>query len=153
MLGWTALLAGCAGREAGRGFRGKCTTRALRMIPELAKRRNRIHVCSGVFTGCMRVSGALSGCRRARAQVKKDQPDLTFGEVGKELGKQWKEADEKTKEKYAAMAKKEKERADKEIAAYKAKKEGEAPAAAAKDEDDADEDEEDEAADEEDEDE
>ncbi len=104
-----------------------------------------------VFTGCASASGALSGCRRARAQVKKDQPDLTFGEVGKELGKQWKEADEKVKEKYAAMAKKEKERADKEIAAYKAKKEGEAPAAAAKDEDDADE--EDEAADEEDEDE
>jgi len=95
-----------------------------------------------VFTGCASASGALSGCRRARAQVKKDQPDLTFGEVGKELGKQWKEADEKVKEKYAAMAKKEKERADKEIAAYKAKKEGE---------DDADE--EDEAADEEDEDE
>ena len=37
----------------------------------------------------------------------------------------WKEVDEKTKEKYNSMAKKEKERADKEIAAYKAKKEGE----------------------------
>ena len=40
----------------------------------------------------------------------------------------WKEVDEKTKEKYNAMAKKEKERADKEIAAYNAKKDGEAAA-------------------------
>lgn len=56
--------------------------------------------------------------------MKKDKPDLGFGDVGKELGKMWKEVDEKTKEKYNAMAKKEKERADKEIAAYNAKKEG-----------------------------
>lgn len=40
----------------------------------------------------------------------------------------WKEVDEKTKEKYNSMAKKEKERADKEIAAYKAKKDGEGAA-------------------------
>ena len=72
--------------------------------------------------------------RRGRAaQLKKDKPDLSFGEVGKELGKMWKEVDEKAKEKYNAMAKKEKERADKEIAAYKAKKEGESAAVRARD--------------------
>ena len=81
---------------------------------------------------------------RGRAQLKKDQPDLSFGDVGKELGKLWKEADEKTKEKYNEMAKKEKARADKEIAAYKAKKEGEAPAAEDKEEDDEEADEEEE---------
>lgn len=31
------------------------------------------------------------------AQLKKDEPNLSFGEVGKKLGQMWKDADEKTK--------------------------------------------------------
>lgn len=34
---------------------------------------------------------------RCTLQLKKDEPGLSFGEVGKRLGEMWKAADEKTK--------------------------------------------------------
>lgn len=33
-----------------------------------------------------------------RSQVKKDNPDLTFGGIGKELGKMWRELSDKEKQ-------------------------------------------------------
>lgn len=53
-------------------------------------------------------------------QAKKDHPDASFGEVGKILGSLWKEADAKEKSKFEDMAKKDKERYEKEKKEYKA---------------------------------
>jgi len=37
-----------------------------------------------------------------RAQIKEENPDLTFGGIGKKLGEMWRGLDEKTKEAYKA---------------------------------------------------
>ena len=37
-----------------------------------------------------------------RDQVKKENPDISFGGIGKELGAMWRALDEKTKENYKA---------------------------------------------------
>lgn len=44
-------------------------------------------------------------------QVKKENPDLAFGEVGKRLGELWKEVTASEKAKFEEMAKKDKVRA------------------------------------------
>ncbi len=54
-----------------------------------------------------------------RAQIKKANPDATFGETGKLLGEAWAGADAKTKAKYSKMAEADKSRYDKEMAKYK----------------------------------
>ena len=41
-------------------------------------------------------------------QVKKENPDLAFGEVGKRLGELWKEVTSTEKSKFEEMAKKDK---------------------------------------------
>ncbi|KAI9353554.1 high mobility group box domain-containing protein [Obelidium mucronatum] len=64
-----------------------------------------------------------------RARIKEENPSATFGEIGKILGAEWKEADEATKQKYTAQQEKDKARYVKELEAYK-----EAPAAAEDDE-------------------
>ena len=54
-------------------------------------------------------------------QVKKEKPDIAFGEVGKVLGQKWKSISEKDKTKYEELAAKDKERYEKEKKAYDAK--------------------------------
>jgi hypothetical protein len=54
-----------------------------------------------------------------RPKLKAKRPELTFGEIGKELGKQWKALTEESKLKYKAMAEKEKQRYEKEMQTYK----------------------------------
>jgi hypothetical protein len=44
-------------------------------------------------------------------QVKKENPDISFGEVGKALGDKWKNISASDKAKYEEMAKKDKVRA------------------------------------------
>jgi structure-specific recognition protein 1 len=70
-------------------------------------------------------------------QVKEDKPEISFGDVGKELGERWKAISDKEKAKFEEMAKKDKDRYTKEKTAYDAK--GGAPAAADDDDDEDDE--------------
>lgn len=50
--------------------------------------------------GKKKVSGYMLFCKEQRPIVKKEMPDLTFGQIGKELGKRWKALSEKEKEGY-----------------------------------------------------
>jgi hypothetical protein len=53
-----------------------------------------------------------------RPQLQKDNPEMSFGDLGKELGKQWKVISGEEKAKFEAMAKKDKARHERETAAY-----------------------------------
>ncbi|KAJ3064077.1 hypothetical protein BCR33DRAFT_761755 [Rhizoclosmatium globosum] len=55
-----------------------------------------------------------------RARVKEENPDATFGTMGKILGAEWKEASEAVKQKYVALQEKDKERYAKAMANYEA---------------------------------
>jgi len=57
-----------------------------------------------------------------RSTVKTEKPDLSFGEIGKEIGERWKALNPEEKGKYEKMAEDDKARAKKEMAAYKLKK-------------------------------
>jgi len=57
-----------------------------------------------------------------RDDVKKDNPDISFGDIGKELGKQWRKLKAADKKKYEKMAEKDKQRYEKEKGKYEAKK-------------------------------
>ena len=46
--------------------------------------------------------------KQSEVQVKKENPDLAFGEVGKRLGELWKEVTPTEKSKFEDMAKKDK---------------------------------------------
>jgi hypothetical protein len=54
--------------------------------------------------------------------VKAEQPDLTFGELGKALGQKWGELEGDDKSEWQVLAKKDKERHVREKAEYDAKK-------------------------------
>ena len=54
-----------------------------------------------------------------RDKVKKENPDASFGELGKLLGKLWGKASKSDKAKYEAKANKDKERYEKEMSKYK----------------------------------
>ncbi|KAI8097424.1 high mobility group box domain-containing protein [Halteromyces radiatus] len=56
-----------------------------------------------------------------RERVKKENPDITFGQIGKILGREWSELSDKEKDQYIEKAKKDKERYDREMTEYKAK--------------------------------
>ncbi|EIE21134.1 SSrecog-domain-containing protein [Coccomyxa subellipsoidea C-169] len=80
-----------------------------------------------------------------RDEVKKENPDISFGEVGKALGDKWKNISATEKAKYDEMAKKDKVRYAKAKEAYESKKKDEEEPKEEEDEDDeADDDEEDE---------
>lgn len=49
-----------------------------------------------------------------RDQVRKDNPDLSLGDLSKKIGDLWKQADKKTKTKFTKLAQKDKERVEKE---------------------------------------
>merc|ERR1711924_118164 len=53
-----------------------------------------------------------------RDQVKADNPDLSFGELGKELGEMWRNLSAKDKQPFEKMAAKDKIRAAKDKAAW-----------------------------------
>jgi HMG (high mobility group) box len=53
-----------------------------------------------------------------REEIKKENPDATFGELGKLLGQAWKDITEKEKEKYNKKAEKDKKRYDEEMKNY-----------------------------------
>ncbi|GAA5822806.1 hypothetical protein JCM5353_003530 [Sporobolomyces roseus] len=61
-----------------------------------------------------------------RAEVKEENPDVTFGEIGKLLGAKWKEADADDRAPFEEKAKEDKARYEKEKADYEAS--GDAPA-------------------------
>lgn len=50
------------------------------------------------------ISAYLLFCKDTRPVLKKDQPDLTFGELGKRLGEMWKNASEDVKKEYKEKA-------------------------------------------------
>jgi len=60
-----------------------------------------------------------------RPIIKKDKPDVKFGEMGKLIGEKWREVSSEEKKKYDAEVNKDKERYNKEMVAYKAKKKAE----------------------------
>lgn len=53
-----------------------------------------------------------------REDIKKQHPKMEFGEIGKELGKQWKKLGKEEKKKYDKMAEKDKARYEKEKEKY-----------------------------------
>ncbi|KAL0577611.1 Non-histone chromosomal protein 6 [Marasmius crinis-equi] len=53
-----------------------------------------------------------------RERIKAENPDASFGEVGKLLGAKWKELDDEEKKPYIEQAAKDKERAETEKADY-----------------------------------
>ncbi|TYJ52251.1 hypothetical protein B9479_007157 [Cryptococcus floricola] len=55
-----------------------------------------------------------------RERIKTENPDATFGDVGKLLGLKWKEMSDSEKEPYNKKAAADKVRAEKDSAAYKA---------------------------------
>ena len=57
-----------------------------------------------------------------RERIKEENPDASFGEVGKLLGAKWKELDEDEKKPYVELATKDKTRAEDDKAAYENKK-------------------------------
>jgi len=58
-------------------------------------------------------------CAEERGRVKQADPTLTLGDVAKELGKRWAAVDQATKGKFEKLAAKDKERYEREKAAYK----------------------------------
>jgi hypothetical protein len=74
-----------------------------------------------------------------RPQLQKENPEMSFGDLGKELGKQWKVISAEEKAKFEAMAKKDKTRHERETAAYESKQKDDK----AKKEEDADDDDDD----------
>ncbi|XP_018364414.1 PREDICTED: high mobility group protein DSP1 isoform X2 [Trachymyrmex cornetzi] len=60
-------------------------------------------------------------CNDERGKVKMLNPEYGVGDIAKELGKKWSDADPETKSKYEAMAEKDKARYEREMTAYKKK--------------------------------
>jgi len=57
-------------------------------------------------------------CNDERQRLTKEQPDLKFGDVGKQLGVLWRGINDKTKKKYHDKAEKEKKRYEEEVKEY-----------------------------------
>jgi hypothetical protein len=56
-----------------------------------------------------------------RAQVKEDNPGISFGETGKKLGEMWKALSADDKKEYEALAAKDRQRYEKEMEGYRSK--------------------------------
>ncbi|XP_031340324.1 high mobility group protein B2-like isoform X2 [Photinus pyralis] len=81
-------------------------------------------------------------CNDERSKVKSQNPEYGVGDIAKELGRRWAEADSDVKSKYEAMAEKDKARYEKEMTAYKKKNNPAMPAAPVPEADDEDDEEE-----------
>eukprot|EP00897_Mesotaenium_endlicherianum_P007519 jgi/Mesen1/6796/ME000035S06175 len=57
-------------------------------------------------------------CKEQREVVKANNPDVSFGELGKILGSQWSTLEEKEKKPYLKKAEADKQRYTEELAAY-----------------------------------
>jgi structure-specific recognition protein 1 len=68
------------------------------------------------------VSAYMYFVSEMRPQVKEENPEMSFGELGKAVGKKWQVISSEEKAKFEAMAKKDKERFERETAQYEAKK-------------------------------
>jgi len=68
-------------------------------------------------------------CNDERPKVKGMNPEYGVGEIAKELGRLWSEADQEMKRKYEAMAERDKARYEREMTAYKKRGGGPPPAA------------------------
>ncbi|KAG2427112.1 hypothetical protein HXX76_012623 [Chlamydomonas incerta] len=60
-------------------------------------------------------------CKEMREQVKADNPDFSVTDIGRRLGELWKECEEDDKKKFHQLAEEDKERYNKENAAYQKK--------------------------------
>jgi ribosome-binding protein aMBF1 (putative translation factor) len=80
-----------------------------------------------------------------RDRIKEENPDMSFGEIGKALGEKWKVISSEEKSKFEKLAKKDKERHQRELAEYQSKQK---LAEAAKDSDGMDDDDDDDSDDE-----
>jgi structure-specific recognition protein 1 len=78
-----------------------------------------------------------------REKLKKENPDMSFGDLGKALGEQWKMISADEKAKYEEMAKNDKERHKKEMSEYTAKQKADEKKAEAADSDGMDDDDDD----------
>lgn len=58
-------------------------------------------------------------CNDERGKVKGANPEYGVGDIAKELGRRWADADPESKAKYEAMAEKDKARYEREMTAYK----------------------------------
>mmetsp|Transcript_39905 Transcript_39905/g.55479 ORF Transcript_39905/g.55479 Transcript_39905/m.55479 type:complete len:84 (-) Transcript_39905:310-561(-) len=57
-------------------------------------------------------------CKENRTIIKEENAELTFGEIGRELGQRWASADAATKKTYTDLAEKDKVRYEKEMKSY-----------------------------------
>lgn len=64
------------------------------------------------------MSGFFFFSGEGRGKVKAANPDFSIGDVAKELGRRWSELDDVSKQRYEAMAEKDRERYESEKAAY-----------------------------------
>ena len=88
-----------------------------------------------------KLSAYMYYVQEMRSQLQKENPEMSFGDLGKELGKRWKVISEEEKAKFQAMAKKDAKRHELETAAYESKKKGDkAKAEKVNDDDDDDDD-------------
>mmetsp|Transcript_23978 Transcript_23978/g.52365 ORF Transcript_23978/g.52365 Transcript_23978/m.52365 type:complete len:88 (-) Transcript_23978:325-588(-) len=60
-------------------------------------------------------------CKEMRESVKEENPEVTFGEIGKILGKKWADAEADEKKRFTELADKDKVRYDKEKKEYDAR--------------------------------
>ncbi|KAK7604900.1 hypothetical protein V9T40_006086 [Parthenolecanium corni] len=60
-------------------------------------------------------------CNDERGQVKANNPDYGVGDIAKELGRKWADAEPHVKQKYEQMAEKDKARYEREMTEYKKK--------------------------------
>ncbi|KAJ3222178.1 Ribonucleoside-diphosphate reductase large subunit, partial [Chytriomyces hyalinus] len=81
------------------------------------------------------LSAYLLFANENRARIREENPDASFGQIGKLLGAEWKEASEATKQKFSALQEKDKARYAKAMSSYtpgeeaeKSEEEAEAPA-------------------------
>jgi high mobility group protein B2 len=70
-------------------------------------------------------------CAEERPRVKASDPNLSLGDTAKELGRRWAAVDAATKSKFEKLAAKDKERYEREKAAYKGGATGKAAGASA----------------------
>jgi len=73
-----------------------------------------------------------------RSKVKEENPEASFGQLGKLIGEKFKALSSEERAKYDALAKKDKQRYEKEMTAYQAKKKGDEEDDAGSDDSDSD---------------
>ncbi|KAF9264531.1 hypothetical protein L218DRAFT_958238 [Marasmius fiardii PR-910] len=117
----------------------KETTKSKRKVAEKAEKTPRAKAKKDPKAPKRALSAYMFFSQDWRERIKSENPDASFGEVGKLLGAKWKELDDDEKKPYIEQAAKDKERAEDEKNAYDTGKKS----AANSDKDDEDKDEDD----------